>query len=118
MFQGKLWLSEYFSFRVRMGMKFSLAAHKAPFNTMVGDCLLLLTGPRRGRPWVLRPNTERKFHREVTSMKKAYSKLVELREAVGMTRKERILQKMRIYSLEGGDLDTMSLTKRRMRGGR
>lgn len=35
---------------------------------MVGDYLLLLTGPRRGRQWVLRPNTERTmFHREVTS---------------------------------------------------
>ena len=29
-----------------------------------------------------------------------WGKLVELREAVGMTRKERILQEMRIYSLE------------------
>lgn len=64
----KLWLREYFSFRVRKGMKFSLAAQEASFSTMVGYCLLLLTGPRRGRQWVPRPNTERTMvHREVTS---------------------------------------------------
>lgn len=50
MFQGKLWLREYFSFRVREGMKLSLAAHEVSFSTTVGYCLLLVTGPRRAGP--------------------------------------------------------------------